>query len=63
MLHRFDPQPDEAEKVAELARIFARGLLRLWKLRKSLSSALDVAPNTALSVTDRVNNVSNGEKE
>lgn len=50
------------ERTDELARIFARGLLRLLKSRKSLSSALDAAPNTALSVTTGVNNVSNGEK-
>ncbi len=50
------------ERTDELARIFARGLLRLIKARKSLSSALDVPANTALSVTTGVNNVSNGEK-
>lgn len=50
------------ERTDELARIFARGLLRLIKARKSLSSALDVPANTALSVTDRVNRVSQTEE-
>lgn len=51
------------ERTDELARIFARGLLRLLKSRKSLSSALDVPANTALSVTTGVNTVSNGESK
>lgn len=51
------------ERTTELARIFARGILRLLKSRKSLASALDVPPNTALSVTTGVNTPNHGEKK
>ncbi len=50
------------ERTDELARIFARGLLRLLKARKSLSSALAEPEETRLSVTDRVNTVSSKER-
>ncbi len=51
------------ERTDELARIFARGLLRLLKARESPSSALAEREETRLSVTTGVNTVSNGEKE
>lgn len=49
------------ERTDELARIFARGVLRLLKLRKSLASALAESPEIRLSVTTGVNSPLHGE--
>jgi hypothetical protein len=51
------------ESTDELARIFARGLLRLLKARKSLSGALAEREEIRLSVTDRVNTPNHGESK